>query len=70
MRETEVRSDLPTQSDVERALRDGTFVERGGGRFLCLCDSELAKTSLKSHLTSKKHLDKVSNKALCTLQAE
>ncbi|XP_047491824.1 uncharacterized protein LOC125041106 isoform X2 [Penaeus chinensis] len=52
------------RSDEKQALQDGTCTLQPNGKYLCVCNAELVKASIKKHLTSKKHLEKVSRQAV------
>ncbi|XP_037796835.1 nucleolin-like isoform X2 [Penaeus monodon] len=46
---------LAPQNEVAQALQDGTFTLQPNGKYLCVCKSEILKSSIKNHLATAKH---------------
>ncbi len=42
---------------IQGLLDEGVFVVSGNGRFVCVCGSEIARSSVRKHLKTKKHLE-------------
>ncbi|XP_069999006.1 uncharacterized protein [Penaeus vannamei] len=55
---------INSKNEVAQALQDGTFSLQPNGKYLCVCGTQLLKASIKRHLASIKHLEKVSGQVV------